>query len=127
MSTKGINIVVLTGAGISAESGIPVFRSETGLWEQHRVEDVATYDGFVRNKNLVHDFYNSMRQKLKNITPNAAHIALAKLEKEWDLGDVTIITQNIDDLHEKANSSNVIHMHGELNNILCEYCWQSFV
>ena len=92
MSAKGINIVVLTGAGISAESGIPVFRSETGLWEQHRVEDVATYDGFVRNKNLVHDFYNSMRQKLKNITPNAAHIALAKLEKEWDLGGVTIIT-----------------------------------
>lgn len=122
MSAKGINIVVLTGAGISAESGIPVFRSETGLWELHRVEDVATYDGFVRNKNLVHDFYNSMRQKLKNITPNAAHIALAKLEKEWDLGGVTIITQNIDDLHEKANSSNVIHMHGELNNILCEYC-----
>jgi NAD-dependent deacetylase len=122
MSTKGINIVVLTGAGISAESGIPVFRSETGLWEQHKVEDVATYEGFVRNKNLVHDFYNSMRQKLKNITPNAAHIALAKLEKEWGLGKVTIITQNIDDLHEKANTTNVIHMHGELNNILCEHC-----
>ena len=111
------NIVVLTGAGISAESGIPVFRSETGLWEQERVEDVATYDGFLRDKTKVHEFYNKMRRSLKDKAPNPAHLALTKLQQEYPKktgGSVTLITQNIDNLHEKAGSKNVIHMHGEL-------------
>lgn len=120
------NITILTGAGISAESGIPVFRSETGLWEEHRVEDVATYEGFMRNPSLVHNFYNNMRKNLKNISPNPAHYALKKLQDEWSNGNVRIITQNIDDLHEKAGSSNVIHMHGELNQIACESCGKVF-
>lgn len=116
------NITILTGAGISAESGIPVFRSETGLWEQHRVEDVATYEGFVRNRKLVHEFYNKMRAKLPSVLPNKAHYALTKLQNEWTNGEVSIITQNIDDLHERALSNNVIHMHGELKSLLCEEC-----
>lgn len=119
------NIVVLTGAGISAESGIPVFRSETGLWEQERVEDVATYDGYRRNPKKVHDFYNKMRRSLKDKKPNAAHLALHRLEVEWPKmsgGTVTIVTQNIDDLHEKAGSTEVLHMHGRLRSIWCEKC-----
>lgn len=119
------NIVVLTGAGISAESGIPVFRSETGLWEQERVEDVATYEGFLKNKTKVHDFYNKMRQSIKSKTPNQAHLALTRLQSEIQKrygGVVSIVTQNIDDLHEKAGSKDIIHMHGELNSILCESC-----
>lgn len=123
------NIVILTGAGISAESGIPVFRSETGLWEQERVEDVATYDGFLRDKKKVHDFYNKMRLSLADKQPNAAHLALTRLQKEWPLsheGRVSIVTQNIDNLHEKALSENVIHMHGELMSILCEKCHASY-
>ncbi|MGN1280494.1 MAG: NAD-dependent deacylase [Succinivibrio sp.] len=119
------NIVVLTGAGISAESGIPVFRSEDGLWESERVEDVATYDGFMRNAAKVHDFYNRMRRSLKDKKPNPAHLALSRLEKVYKEkfgASVNIVTQNIDDLHEKAGSENVIHMHGQLNSILCEHC-----
>ena len=116
------NIVVLTGAGISAESGIPVFRSETGLWEQERVEDVATYDGFLRNKNKVHGFYNKMRLSLSEKQANAAHLALSKLQREWKQGTVTLVTQNIDNLHEKAESQNIIHMHGELMSLRCERC-----
>ena len=120
------HIVILTGAGISAESGIPVFRSETGLWEQERVEDVATYEGFLRNKTKVHDFYNKMRQSIKSKEPNPAHLALTRLEQEYPISHknatVTVVTQNIDDLHEKAGTKNVIHMHGELNSILCEKC-----
>ena len=121
-------IAVLTGAGISAESGVPVFRSEDGLWEKHRIEDVATYEGFERNPTLVHDFYNGMRQSLKNKQPNAAHLALTKLQDVIaDKGGlVSIITQNIDDLHERAQSHDVIHMHGELNSLLCEYCGTRF-
>lgn len=117
-------IVVLTGAGISAESGIPVFRSETGLWEQHNVADVATYSGFMNDKTLVHNFYNTMRAKLKTVEPNAAHLALTKLQEGIHSkgGQVDIITQNIDDLHERAHNTNLIHMHGELNSILCESC-----
>lgn len=123
------NIVVLTGAGISAESGIPVFRSETGLWEQERVEDVATYDGFLRDKTKVHEFYNKMRRSLKDKAPNPAHLALTKLQQEYPKktgGSVTLITQNIDNLHEKAGSKNVIHMHGELMSILCEHCHERY-
>lgn len=122
------HILVLTGAGISAESGIPVFRSEDGLWENHRVEDVATPEGFERNPQLVHDFYNQMRQSVKSKQPNAAHLALTKLQAQMKQrqGRVTIVTQNIDDLHEKAQSHDVIHMHGELNSILCSHCGKSY-
>ena len=118
------HIVVLTGAGISAESGVPVFRSEDGLWNQHRVEDVATYQGFETNKTLVHNFYNDMRQDLKSKQPNPAHLALTKLQQYYHKhgGKVSIITQNIDDLHERAKSTNILHMHGELNSLWCEYC-----
>ena len=114
-------IVILTGAGISAESGIPVFRSETGLWENHRVEDVATYEGYRRNPDMVHEFYNGMRASLKEREPNPAHLALTRLQQEFK-GEVTLVTQNIDNLHEKAGSTDVIHMHGELMSILCEHC-----
>ena len=122
------HILVLTGAGISAESGIPVFRAEDGLWENHRVEDVATPEGFERNPQLVHDFYNTMRRSVKEKQPNPAHLALTKLQTELEKqgGTVTIVTQNIDDLHEKAKSHDVIHMHGELNSILCEHCGKSY-
>ncbi|WP_019274976.1 Sir2 family NAD+-dependent deacetylase [Vibrio coralliilyticus] len=114
------NIVVLTGAGISAESGIQTFRSQDGLWEDHRIEDVATPEGFERNPDLVQDFYNQRRLKLQEegIEPNAAHLALGRLEKELE-GTVTIITQNIDNLHERGGSVNVIHMHGELLKARC--------
>ena len=117
-------IAVLTGAGISAESGVPVFRSEDGLWEQHRIEDVATYEGFMRDKTMVHNFYNTMRQSLKSKVPNPAHKALTKLQQGLEAkgGKLFLITQNIDDLHEKAGSHDIIHMHGELNNILCGSC-----
>ena len=108
------NIVILTGAGISAESGIPVFRSETGLWENHNVDDVATPEGYERDPDLVRNFYNTLRSNLKKVEPNPAHKALAKLEENWKNGTVTVITQNIDDLHERAGSKNILHMHGEL-------------
>ncbi|RZJ65587.1 MAG: NAD-dependent deacylase [Flavobacterium sp.] len=104
-------LVVLTGAGISAESGIKTFRDADGLWEGHDVMDVASPEGWQRNKELVLDFYNQRRRQLKQVQPNAAHIGLAELEK---LFDVHIITQNVDNLHEKGGSSNVLHLHGEL-------------
>ncbi|HIF9543984.1 TPA: Sir2 family NAD+-dependent deacetylase [Photobacterium damselae] len=114
------NIVVLTGAGISAESGICTFRSEDGLWENHRVEDVATPEGYGRNPELVQNFYNDRRRQIEDgsVAPNAAHLALAQLEREHE-GKVTIVTQNIDNLHERAGSVNVIHMHGELLKARC--------
>ncbi|TMX38518.1 Sir2 family NAD+-dependent deacetylase [Vibrio sp. Hep-1b-8] len=114
------NVVVLTGAGISAESGIETFRTQDGLWENHRIEDVATPEGFERNPDLVQDFYNKRRLGLQNptIKPNPAHIALGKLEQELE-GTVTVITQNIDNLHERGGSNNVIHMHGELLKARC--------
>lgn len=114
------NIVVLTGAGISAESGIQTFRTQDGLWENHRIEDVATPEGFERDPDLVQDFYNQRRLKLQKpeIKPNAAHLSLGRLEKELE-GSVTIITQNIDNLHERGGSDNVIHMHGELLKARC--------
>lgn len=114
------NIVVLTGAGISAESGIPIFRSETGLWENHRVEDVATPEGFEKDKNLVINFYNTLRNNLKKVEPNRAHYAIAKLQKNWSHGNVFLVTQNIDDLHERAGSQIVFHMHGELLKLRCD-------
>lgn len=115
------NIVILTGAGISAESGLGTFRSEDGLWAQHRIEDVATPEGFMRDPVLVHNFYNARRENCLSATPNAAHDALAKLQAKHD-GRVTIVTQNIDDLHERAGSSDVLHMHGEVTRALCSDC-----
>lgn len=113
-------VVVLTGAGISAESGIQTFRAADGLWESHRVEDVATPEGFQRNPERVQEFYNARRQQLQQpeIQPNAAHMALAELESA--LGDrFLLVTQNIDNLHERAGNRNVIHMHGELLKVRC--------
>lgn len=105
------NIVVLTGAGISAESGIKTFRDSDGLWENHRIEDVATFDAWLKNKELVLDFYNQRRRQLLECEPNDAHKLLVKLEEKYN---VQIITQNVDDLHERAGSTHVLHLHGEL-------------
>lgn len=114
-------IVILTGAGISAESGLETFRAEDGLWAQHRVEDVATPEGFVRDPKLVVDFYNARRAQAATVEPNAAHKALARLEAEHG-GEVIVITQNVDDLHERGGSRNVMHMHGHLKGALCAAC-----
>lgn len=118
---KYSNIVVLTGAGISAESGIRTFRAADGLWEDHRIEDVATPEAFERDPELVQRFYNMRRQPIldKEVHPNAAHRALAKLENEFP-GKLTLITQNIDNLHEQAGSENVLHMHGEILKMHCK-------
>ena len=116
------NIVILTGAGISAESGIDTFRDAGGLWEQHRVEDVATPEGFARNPNLVLRFYDMRRAALGKVVPNPAHEALARLDAEWKHGDLLIVTQNVDDLHERAGAKRVLHMHGELKSALCRSC-----
>lgn len=118
------HIVILTGAGISAESGIETFRSEGGLWEQYPIEQVATPEGFTANPDLVHHFYNMRRAALKSVQPNVAHIALAELEKGLEArgGSLTIITQNVDDLHEQGGAKNVIHMHGILTSLLCQFC-----
>jgi NAD-dependent deacetylase len=107
-------IVVLTGAGISAESGLRTFRESNGLWEEHRVEDVATFDAWQRNQQLVIDFYNQRRKQLYEAKPNSGHLALVELEKKFD---VQIITQNVDDLHEQAGSGHVLHLHGELKKV----------
>jgi NAD-dependent deacetylase len=104
-------ITVLTGAGVSAESGISTFRDSDGLWENHNVEDVASIEGWYRNKALVLDFYNARRAHLADVRPNAAHLSIASLEEEYD---VTVVTQNVDNLHERAGSTRVIHLHGEL-------------
>lgn len=125
MNIQGISgpIVILTGAGISAESGIQTFRGEDGLWEEHRIEDVATPEGFERNPELVQNFYNERRCQLLSgtVDPNPAHESLARLEKEYS-DAVTVVTQNIDNLHERGGSKNVIHMHGELLSALCRFC-----
>ncbi len=114
------NIVILTGAGISAESGIKTFRAADGLWENHRVEEVASPEGYAHNPELVQRFYNERRRQLLSdaVQANAAHRALAKLEAEF-AGTVTLVTQNIDDLHERGGSQRVIHMHGELLKMFC--------
>ncbi len=114
-------IVILTGAGISAESGLETFRAEDGLWAQHRVEDVATPEGFAANPKLVVDFYNARRAQAAKVDPNAAHRALARLEQQHD-GEVIVITQNVDDLHERGGSQGVMHMHGALKGALCAAC-----
>ncbi|MEX6508105.1 NAD-dependent deacylase [Jiella sp. M17.18] len=115
------SIVILTGAGISAESGVETFRDKGGIWSKVRLEDVATPEGFARDPAAVHAFYNARRAALGAVEPNPAHLALARLQHEH-AGDVTIVTQNIDDLHERAGSQNVIHMHGELTQQLCAAC-----
>lgn len=115
-------VVVLTGAGISAESGIKTFRASDGLWENHRIEDVATPEAFARNPELVHEFYNQRRAQLlsSSIQPNKAHQALADYEQQH--GNILVVTQNIDNLHERAGSENLIHMHGELLYEFCSAC-----
>ena len=112
-------ITVLTGAGVSAESGISTFRDSDGLWEKHRVEDVASIEGWYRNPSLVLDFYNARRTQLAGVRPNAAHVAIASLEEEYD---VTVVTQNVDNLHERAGSTRIIHLHGELTKVRPENC-----
>lgn len=119
------NIVILTGAGISAESGIDTFRSEGGLWEKHRIEDVATPEAFVRNPDLVLRFYDMRREAIQKALPNAAHYALGRLEREWTKarrGVITLVTQNVDDLHERGGSQNLIHMHGAHLTAWCLAC-----
>ena len=119
------NIVILTGAGISAESGLATFRGAGGLWEGHNVEDVATPEAFRRDPDLVQRFYNMRREYLLAAKPNAAHKALARLEDKHP-GNVQVITQNVDDLHERAGSKNVLHMHGELLKAHCRACQKVF-
>ena len=118
------HIVVLTGAGVSAESGMGTFRDKDGIWTRHRLEDVATPEGYARNPRLVHDFYNKRRAALRNAEPNAAHHALARLEQAAIAsgGSFLLVTQNVDNLHEKAGSASIIHMHGELLSVLCATC-----
>jgi NAD-dependent deacetylase len=115
------NIVVLTGAGISAESGIATFRGPGGLWEGHRVEDVCTPEALARDADLVHRFYDERRAALARVEPNAAHRALARLDAHWG-GELLIVTQNVDDLHERAGARRMLHMHGELRSALCAAC-----
>ena len=119
------SIVILTGAGISAESGLATFRAADGLWEGHRVEDVATPEAFARDPALVHDFYDARRERLAEVEPNAAHVALARLDMEWP-GELLIVTQNVDDLHERAGARRLLHMHGELLRGWCLACDERF-
>jgi NAD-dependent deacetylase len=115
------SILVLTGAGISAESGLATFRGPEGLWEGHRVEDVATPQAFARDPDLVQTFYDQRRARLKEVEPNAAHRALARLDTEWP-GELLIVTQNVDDLHERVGAGRILHMHGELKSAWCLSC-----
>jgi len=115
------NIVILTGAGISAESGIDTFRSAGGLWERHRVEDVATPEAFARDPDLVLRFYDMRREAIQTKAPNPAHAALARLDAQWP-GELLIVTQNVDDLHERAGAKRVLHMHGEHLLAWCTAC-----
>lgn len=118
-----MRIVILTGAGVSAESGIATFRDADGLWEGHEVTQVATPEGYISDPELVHSFYNARRRQLLSeaVQPNAAHRALARLEAEHP-GEVLVVTQNVDDLHERAGSRTVLHMHGELLKARCTSC-----
>jgi NAD-dependent deacetylase len=119
------SIVILTGAGVSAESGLATFRGPDGLWEGHRVEDVATPDAFRCDPALVHAFYDARRAKLGAVEPNAAHRALARLDASWP-GELLLVTQNVDDLHQRAGSKRLIHMHGELTSGWCLACDERF-
>jgi NAD-dependent deacetylase len=117
-------MVLLTGAGVSAESGMGTFRDQDGIWMRHRLEDVATPEGFARNPQLVHDFYNARRKALKDAAPNPAHHALSRLERAMAAAgnELLLVTQNVDDLHEKAGSQSLLHMHGELKRVACVSC-----
>lgn len=115
------NIFILTGAGISAESGLATFRSANGLWNNHKVEDVASVEGFARNPALVHDFYNNLKTEIQSAEPNAAHKAITKLQHESG-AIVNVFTQNVDTLHEKAGNQNVYHIHGQVNQAVCMNC-----
>ncbi len=115
------SIVILTGAGISAESGVPTFRGPDGLWEGERVEDVATPEAFARDSARVQRFYNARRAQLPHVAPNAAHLALGRLDAAWP-GDFLLVTQNVDDLHERGGARRLVHMHGELRSALCLAC-----
>ncbi len=115
------NIVILTGAGISAESGLATFRGPDGLWEGHRIEDVCTPEALTRDPVLVHRFYDERRAKLAEVLPNPAHAALARLDAAWP-GELLIVTQNVDDLHERAGARRMLHMHGQLRSALCAAC-----
>jgi NAD-dependent deacetylase len=117
-------IVVLTGAGVSAESGVPTFRDADGLWEKHDPMEIATPEAFTRNPALVYRFYNARRAMLAGVDPNSAHRALARLQREFT-GEVFLVTQNVDDLHERGGSSQVCHMHGQLQAMLCTACARS--
>lgn len=117
-------IVALTGAGVSAESGLATFRDPEGLWEQHDPMDLATPEAFARNPALVYRFYNARRSQLATVVPNTAHTALARLQREFS-GQLFLITQNVDDLHERAGSPQVCHMHGQLQLVLCTSCRRS--
>lgn len=123
--TANRRIVILTGAGISAESGLATFRGPDGLWEGHRVEDVATPEAFLANPKLVHDFYDARRAALAAVEPNAAHRALARLDQQWP-GELLLVTQNVDNLHERAGSKRLLHMHGELARGRCLACNKRF-
>ncbi|MEO1729442.1 MAG: NAD-dependent deacylase [Pseudomonadota bacterium] len=121
MSTTFESIVILTGAGISAESGINTFRDTGGLWETHSIYDVATPEGFARNPDMVLRFYDERRSGLDKVEPNPAHTALARLEAQFK-GKLLLVTQNVDDLHERGGFQDVLHMHGELKSVLCSSC-----
>lgn len=114
-------IFILTGAGISAESGLATFRSANGLWNNHKVEDVASIEGFERNPALVHDFYNDLKKEVQGVEPNAAHKAITSLQEKYS-AEVNVITQNVDTLHEKAGNKNVYHIHGQINQAVCLNC-----
>ena len=119
---RNINrIVILTGAGVSAESGLATFRDSDGLWEKHDPMEIATPEAFARDPTLVYRFYNARRKQLQRVVPNAAHSALAQLQREFP-GEVFLVTQNVDDLHERGGSAQVCHMHGELHSMLCTHC-----
>lgn len=125
MSRKYKHILFLTGAGISAESGLSTFRSENGLWNNHRVEDVATIEAYLRNPDYVHQFYNDMRPELLKAEPNPAHLAITELQDNHP-AEVNVVTQNVDTLHEKAGNTNIYHIHGQINQIVCMNCGHVF-
>jgi len=125
MSKTYKHIVFLTGAGISAESGLSTFRSENGLWNNHRVEDVATIEAYYRNQDYVHQFYNDMRPELLKAQPNPAHLAITELQKNYP-AQIDVVTQNVDTLHEKAGNQNIYHIHGQINQIVCMNCGHVF-
>ncbi len=116
------NIVILTGAGISAESGLATFRATNGLWNNHKVEDVATIEAFQRNPAYVHEFYNELKKELMKAKPNVAHMAITRLQQEYNAARVSVITQNVDTLHEKAGNKDVCHIHGQIDQAVCLNC-----